>query len=278
MAPPALNTPLINVMRAAALKCARGIVRDFTEVEQLQVSKKGPSDFVSTADRRAEQLLIRELGKARPGFGFLAEEGGAKPAPDGTKNPTSRWIIDPIDGTTNYLHGIPHFAISIAAEEKGRLLAGLIYDPIKDDLFVADRGNGAYLNDRRLRVSAREHPGDSLFATGIPFQGRGDHALFSQQLSAVMAVSAGVRRMGAASLDLAYVAAGRYEGFWESGLSKWDIAAGILIVREAGGLVSDYDGREDVLASGNVVAGNQSLHGELRKLVNPKNFPNNIKA
>ena len=272
MAPPALNTPLINVMRAAALKCARGMVRDFTEVEQLQVSRKGPGDFVSTADKRTEQLLVRELGKARPGFGFLAEEGGVHPAPDGTKDPTRRWIIDPIDGTTNYLHGIPHFAISIAAEEDGKLTAGLVYDPIKDDMFVADRGNGAYLNDRRIRVSARNKMADSLFATGIPFLERGDHPLFSAQLAKVMEVSAGVRRMGAASLDLAYVAAGRYEGYWESELSPWDLAAGILIVREAGGLISDYEGREDIMRSGNVVAGNQSLHGELRQMVNPKNF------
>ncbi|MCR9257977.1 MAG: inositol monophosphatase [Alphaproteobacteria bacterium] len=272
MAPPALNTPLVNVMRAAALKCARAMVRDFTEIEQLQVSRKGPGDFVSTADKRAEQLLVRELGKARPGFGFLAEEGGVHPASDGNAAPTKRWIIDPIDGTTNYLHGIPHFAISIAAEEEGKITAGLVYDPIKDDMFVADRGNGAYLNDRRIRVSARSRMPDSLFATGIPFMDRGDHVLFNAQLAKVMAVSSGVRRMGAASLDLAYVAAGRYEGFWESGLSPWDLAAGILIVREAGGLVSDYDGRDEVMTSGNVVAGNQSLHGDLRTLVNPKNF------
>lgn len=270
MAPPALNTPLVNVMRGAALKAARGMVRDFTEVEQLQVSRKGPGDFVSTADKKAEETLIRELGKARPGFGFLAEEGGVKPSPSGEKNPAQRWIIDPIDGTTNFLHGIPHFAISVAAEENGKIVAGLIYDPIKDDMFVAERGQGAFLNDRRIRVSAREHMDVGLFATGIPFMDRGDHDLSLAQVKAVVSRSAGIRRQGAASLDLAYVAAGRYEGYWESALSIWDIAAGILIVREAGGMVSDYDGKDDMTVSGDVVAGNQRLQSVLRQLVNPK--------
>ncbi len=253
-------------MCGAAQKAARKLVRDFGEVEHLQVSKKGPADFVSAADITAEKTLIAELTKARPNFGFLLEEGEAIEGSD-TSN---RWIIDPLDGTSNFLHGIPHFAISIGLERDGDPFAGVIYEPVNDEMFWAERGQGAYLNGRRLRVSGREQMNESLFATGIPFMGRGDadeHDLFLRQLDAVMTVSAGVRRFGSAALDFAYVAAGRYEGFWEMGLHPWDMAAGIVLVREAGGFVTGLDGGKKMLESGNVLAANDSLHGPLLKLL-----------
>ncbi|MDP6121992.1 MAG: inositol monophosphatase family protein [Rhodospirillales bacterium] len=250
------RSALITVMTTAAYKAARKLVRDFGEVEHLQVSRKGPADFVSTADRRTEETLRAELTKARPGYGFLVEEAGEIAGTD-TSN---RWIIDPLDGTTNFLHGIPHFAISIALERDGGLVAGVIYAPIADEMFWAERGAGSYVNDRRLRVSARSKMEDSVFATGIPFKGVRDHALFSRQLSAVMAVSAGVRRFGSAALDLAYVAAGRFDGFWENGLHPWDVAAGIVLVREAGGLVGDIGGGDDMLHGGSILATNDSFY------------------
>lgn len=259
----ALRTALINVMANAATKVARRMVRDFGEVEQLQVSKKGPADFVSTADLRAERDLKAELGRARPTFGFLMEESGAVEGED----KSSRWIVDPLDGTTNFLHGIPHFAISIAVEVNGEITSGVIYDPIRDETFWAERGSGAYLNDRRLRVSAREKLPDAVFATGIPFLGRDGHAEFLASLEAVMPEVAGVRRFGSAALDMAYVAAGRYDGFWETGLSYWDIAAGLIIVREAGGFVTDFKGRSERLSEGEIVAANNKLHTPLRSLV-----------
>lgn len=253
------RSPLLNVMIAAAQKAARGLVRDFGEVEHLQVSRKGPADFVSAADRKAEAVLAAELTKARPRFGLLMEEGTSVVGAD-TSN---RWIVDPLDGTTNFLHGIPHFAISIALERDGEPVAGVVYEPIYDQMFWAEKGTGAHLNGRRLRVSARRDPADSIFATGIPFKGARDHELFLRQLEAVMAVSAGVRRFGSAALDLAYVAAGRYDGFWETGLNPWDIAAGIVLVREAGGFVSEIDGGPNMLTSGSLLAANNELHGPL---------------
>lgn len=259
----AIVNPLINVMEAAARKASRRLVRDFGEVEQLQVSRKGPGDFVSEADRRTEQILHDELHKARPSFGFLMEEGGAKEG-DGT---SERWIIDPIDGTTNFLHGIPHFAISVAAERDGELIAGLIYEPTRDELFWAAHGEGAFLNRRRLRVSERAHLGDALLATGIPFANRPGKKSFSAMLAAAMDRTAGVRRFGAASLDLAYVAAGRYEGFWETALQPWDVAAGIVIVREAGGMVSEIDGRGGMLHGRSILATNQRLYDPIRKML-----------
>ena len=258
-----LRTPLVNVMTAAAQKAARGLVRDFGEVEQLQVSKKGPADFVSLADRKAEQVLFEELLKARPKYGFLMEERGEVAGSD-TSN---RWIVDPLDGTTNFLHGIPQFAISIALERDGQPFAGVIYNPISDEMFVAEKGQGAFLNGRRLRVSARRDLGSSLFSTGIPFQGRDGHDPFLAQLREVMAVSAGVRRYGAAALDLAWVAAGRYEGFWERGLSPWDMAAGMILVTEAGGFVSDMAGGRDPFASRSIVAANTDMHPVLLDLL-----------
>jgi myo-inositol-1(or 4)-monophosphatase len=250
-------------MTAAAQKAARGLKRDFGEVEQLQVSRKGPSDFVSAADVRAEKVLRIELTKARPKFGFLLEEGGEIKGEDGHH----RWIVDPIDGTTNFLHGIPHFAISIGLEMDGEIIAGLVFNPITDEMFYAEKGKGAFLNDRRLRVSARDTLGDALLATGIPFRGRPGHAPFLAELERVMPAVAGVRRAGTASLDLAYVAAGRYDGYWEKGLQPWDIAAGILLVREAGGFISDFNGGKEDLAKGHVVAANAKLQRPLLDLL-----------
>ena len=261
----AYRSPLLNVMTAAALKAAKGLVRDFGELEQLQVSvsKKGPADFVSRADHRSESVLRAELTKARPTYGLLMEESGLHPGSD-TSN---RWVVDPLDGTTNFLHGIPHFSISIALERDGEPYAGVIYSPIPDEMFVAEKGTGAFLNGRRLRVSGRRNVEEALFATGIPFLGLANHGLFLRQLGAVMAVSSGVRRYGSAALDLAWVAAGRYDGFWENGLNAWDIAAGIVLVREAGGFVSDLDGGRKMFTGGGVLASNTALHESLIGLV-----------
>ncbi len=262
----ALRSAIINVMAMAADKAGRQLVRDFGEVEQLQVSRKGPADFVSSADTRAEKILRKSLMQAHPDFGLLMEESGETKGGDSRH----RWIVDPLDGTTNFLHGLPHFCISIALERDGQVIAGIVYDPIKDELFWAERGLGAYINDRRLRVSGRGRMREGIFATGIPFLGIQDgsgHALFLEQLGGVMAVCAGVRRFGSAALDLAYVAAGRYEGFWENGLNPWDVAAGVLLVREAGGQVTDISGRRYELGALNICAGNDQLHSPLRKLL-----------
>ena len=259
----ASGSALINVMIEAAGKAGRNLVRNFGDIESLQVSKKGPADFVSEADRRAEKIIYETLLKARPKYGFLMEERGAVAGED----ISNRWIVDPLDGTLNFLHGLPHFCVSIALERDGELFAGVIYEPISDQMFWAEKGQGAHLNGRRLRVSVRRELDESVFATGIPFRGRDGHEPFLAQLGEVMAVSAGVRRFGAAALDLAYVAAGRYEGFWEQGLNSWDMAAGIVILREAGGMVSDFAGRKRMLESGEIVATNGILHDELRKLL-----------
>jgi myo-inositol-1(or 4)-monophosphatase len=250
-------------MAAAALKAARGLIRDFGEVEQLQVSVKGPSDFVSAADLKAERLLKAELGRARPGYAMLFEEGGASPGGDGHH----RWIVDPLDGTTNFLHGIPHFAISIGLERDGEIVAGLVYDPTRNEMFTAEKGAGAYLNDRRLRVSARRQLGEALVATGMPFRGHAAPPEYFATVEAVTSATSGVRRFGAAALDLAWVAAGRYDGFWESDLAPWDTAAGCLLVREAGGFVSDYRGRSLPICDKQVIAGNDPLHSRLHKIV-----------
>jgi myo-inositol-1(or 4)-monophosphatase len=257
------RSALINVMAGAALKAARGLVRDFGEVEQLQVSMKGPADFVSAADIKAEKVLKQELSRSRPGFGFLMEESGV----DRGSDDRNRWLVDPLDGTTNFLHGIPHFAISIALERDGEIVAGVVYEPTRDELFWAEKGMGAFVNDRRLRVSARRSLADAVIGTGIPFRERGDHAAYLATLGAVMGATAGVRRMGSAALDLAYVAAGRYDGFWEFGLAPWDIAAGILLIREAGGSVTELRGGADLLATGNVLAANNNLAQPLGALI-----------
>ncbi len=261
--PQAYRSALYTVMERAVRKAGKQLARDFGEVEHLQVSVKGPSDFVSTADHASERLLKAELDKARPGYSFLMEESGSVRGTDRDHV----WIIDPLDGTTNFLHGIPHFAISVALEHKGELLAGMIYNPAVDELYWAEKGKGAYLNDRRLRVSGRRDLGEALIGTGIPFRGRGtdeDHKHYLKLLGATMARTAGLRRPGAAALDLAYVAAGRFDGFFEIGLNKWDIAAGILMVREAGGFVGDMDGDADPMKTGNIVTGNAKLFDPLR--------------
>lgn len=247
-------SPTLNVMIAAARKAARALARDFGEVENLQISRKGPSDFVTSADLKAEKTIFEELSKARPGYGFLMEERGAV---DGTDK-SHRWIVDPLDGTTNFLHGIPHFAISIGLEREGVLVAGVVYNVVRDELFWAEKGQGAYLNDRRLRVAARAELRDALIATGMPFLGKPDHDVFLTELKQVMERTSGVRRFGAASLDLAYVAAGRFDGFWERGLAAWDVAAGVVLVREAGGFVIEIDGG-DFMKSGAIVAANDRL-------------------
>jgi myo-inositol-1(or 4)-monophosphatase len=257
------RSAILNVMAAAAMKAARGLNRDFGEVENLQVSRKGPADFVSAADHRAEQVIRAELERARPGYGFLMEESGETAGRD----PQHRWIVDPLDGTSNFLHGIPHFAISIALERQGRLSAALVYNPIADELFTAERGAGAFLNDRRLRVAARTNLAEALIATGTPFKGRGDDRRYLGEIAAIMPAVAGIRRFGSAALDLAWVAAGRYDGFWERDLSPWDLAAGLLLVREAGGFATDMDGGDAIFAAGNVVAGNESMHGQLLRLL-----------
>jgi myo-inositol-1(or 4)-monophosphatase len=254
---------LMNVMLGAARKAGRSLARDFGEVQQLQVSLKGPANFVSAADTRAEEILYKELSHARPGYSFLFEERGAVDGADSTH----RFIVDPLDGTTNFLHGIPLFAISIALERDGELVAGLIYNPASAEVFTAERGKGAYLNDRRLRVAARTELDDCVLVTGIPHRGKSDHDVFLREAQAVMAATAGIRRTGAAALDLAWVAAGRFDGYWERNLRAWDLAAGIVILREAGGFVSDIDGKDRMLDNGSVVAGNETIHRKLLKLV-----------
>jgi myo-inositol-1(or 4)-monophosphatase len=254
-----LKSALINVMVAAARKAARSLKRDFGEVENLQVSLKGPANFVTAADRRAEETLYTELSKARPGYGFLGEEGGRREGTD--KSHT--WIVDPLDGTTNVLHGIPHFAISIGLARDDTVVAGVIYNPANDELYTAERGKGAFLNDQRLRVAARKRLADSVVACGLPHLGRGDLALGRRELGQVQERVAGLRRFGAAALDLAFVAAGRFDGYWERDMSPWDLAAGILMVRESGGFITDADGGDAMFTKGHVVAGNELVHREL---------------
>ncbi len=256
-------SPALNVMTTAARKAGRGLIRDFGELENLQVSMKGPADFVSTADKRTERILVEELTRARPGYNFLVEESGVIEGPD----KSHRFIIDPLDGTTNFLHSIPHFAISIALEREGQLASAVVFNPVTDEMFTAERSHGAYLNEKRLRIAARKSLPESLIATGIPFLGRDGHERFLGELAAVMNATAGVRRFGAAALDLAYVAAGRFDGFWERGLHAWDIAAGVLLVREAGGFVSDMEGRAPALDAGHILAANEALHPQLLKLL-----------
>ncbi|AZO52548.1 inositol monophosphatase [Mesorhizobium sp. M00.F.Ca.ET.151.01.1.1] len=257
------RSALLNVMVQAAMKAGRSLSRDFGEVQNLQVSMKGPGDYVSQADRKAEDIVFAELSKARPGYGFLMEERGAVAGDDSQH----RWIVDPLDGTTNFLHGIPLFAVSIALERQGQIVAGVIYNPAMDELYTTERGGGAFMNDRRLRVAGRTKLVDTVIGCGVPHLGRGHHGNFLVELRNVMAEVSGVRRMGSASLDLAYVAAGRMDGFWEVGLSAWDIAAGLLLIREAGGFASDMDGGQDMLDTGTVVAGNEIIQRALLKTV-----------
>ena len=262
------HSGLITVMERAVRKAAPRLRRDFGEVEQLQVSRKGPADFVSMADKRAEQTIVEELRNARPDWGMLLEEGGEVEG-----NPSKpRWLVDPLDGTTNFLHGIPHFAISIAVEDKTsagkpEITHGLVYQPLTDESFWAEKGRGAWLQDRRLRVSARRDLVETVIGTGIPHCGRGMPAEWAKIYSAVAPEVAGIRRLGSAALDLAWVAAGRFDGFWEDDLDPWDSAAGVLLVREAGGFVSDYRGSDRIFERREYIAASGSIHSKLQKLI-----------
>ncbi len=260
-----MSTPsaLVKVMIDAARKAARGLIRDFGEVAELQVSKKGTADYVSAADLKAEQVLFEALSKARPGYSFLAEERGLVEGTDKTHT----FIVDPLDGTTNFLHSIPQFAINIALERDGQVVAAVTYNPIANEMFWAERGKGAFVNDRRLRVAARRDLLECVLATGIPFAGRPGHAQFLKELHQVAQRVSGVRRFGSAALDLAWVAAGRFDGYWERSLSAWDIAAGVLLVTEAGGMVTAPDGGPVDLAKGGVCAGNLEIHPQIVQLL-----------
>ncbi|SEN71001.1 myo-inositol-1(or 4)-monophosphatase [Methylobacterium sp. UNC300MFChir4.1] len=249
----------MTVMVDAVRKAARGLRRDYGEVENLQVSRKGPGDFVSAADRKAEEVLRDALMKARPGYSLVLEENGIIEGTD--KSHT--WHIDPLDGTSNFLHGVPHFAVSVGLEREGQIVAGVIFDPIKDELFVAERGKGAYLNNRRLRVSGRQDMADALVGYGTPYLGRGSHPRLLRELGAVMAVAGGTRRMGSAALDMAYVACGRLDAYWERDLQTYDFAAGVILVREAGGFVTSADGAAEPLVPRSVACGNEGLHRDL---------------
>lgn len=267
-------SPVVNLMTRAAFKAAKGMVRDFGEVEHLQVSRKGPGDFVYTADKRTEKILYEVLHAAQPAYNFLMEESGEiLHSPRGAP----QWIIDPLDGTKNFLHGVPHFAISIALKDAGEIIAGIVYDPIKDEMFWTHKGYGAFLNQRRLRVSTRQQMRDMLLATSLPSlkHKSGGIQVGFDSLKHLLPRVASIRSYGALALDLAYVAAGRYDGFWAYGARPWDIAAGILLVKEAGGFISDHKGsQQDMLNSGNVIAGNEAvyrfLQAELHTFVNPE--------
>ncbi len=253
----------LNLMMKAARKAGRSLVKDFREVENLQVSTKGPGDFVSKADREAERIIKEELMGGRPTYGWLGEETGGQDGQD----PTRRWIVDPLDGTTNFLHGMPHWAVSIALEHKGEIVSAVVYDAAKDELFWAEKGAGAWMNDRRMRVSGRRELHEAVFATGVPFGAKSTLPAMLQDLARLMPACAGVRRWGAASLDLAYVAAGRYDGYWERELQAWDIAAGVLLVREAGGFVSAIRDGDDPLEKGAVICANEPLFEPFRKII-----------
>ena len=258
-----LGSANLNLMIKAARKAGRSLVKDFREVENLQVSMKGAGDFVSRADIAAEEILKTELMGARPSYGWLGEETGGEAGQD----PTRRWIVDPLDGTTNFLHGLPHWAVSIALEHKGEVVAGVIYDPAKDELFWAEKGVGAFLNDRRIRVSGRRHMIECLFATGIPFGALKTLPATLQDLAQLMPACAGVRRWGSAALDLAYVAAGRCDGFWERGLNAWDIAAGVILVREAGGFVEALQPDTRLMDTGSVLAANPEVFEPFARII-----------
>ena len=259
-----IRSALMNVMTSAAIKAGRGLKRDFGEVGNLQVSMKGPGDFVSLADQRAEKVLFEELSKARPGYGFVMEESGRVEGSDKTHT----WHIDPLDATTNFLHAIPMFAVSIALEREGQIVAGVIYNPANDEMYVAEKGQGAFGDNRRLRVAARRELSQALIGCGVPHLGKAaQHPRFKAELAAVMAKVVNIRRMGCAALDLAYVAAGRFDAFWERGINSWDIAAGALLIREAGGFVTGADGEDNFLETGTICAGNEAMHREMLALL-----------
>jgi len=250
-----MDSPLINIMQKAAKKASRGLRRDFNELENLQVKTKGPANFVTASDIRTQKIIYEELSYAKPDWSFIMEE--SKPIEN--QNTKARFIIDPIDGTTNFMHGNPNFAISIAAEIDNRLEAAIIYSPITDEMFTAERGKGSFLNDKRIRVATRKKLSESILVTGIPHLGRGNKELFIKEMDKIIPEVAGIRRSGSAALDLAWIAAGRYDIFWERGLSVWDIAAGILLVREAGGFAKGIDGSDQDLWNGNIISGNDDI-------------------
>ena len=253
----------LNLMLKAARRAGKSLVKDFREVENLQVSTKGPGDFVSKADREAERMIKEDLMAGRPTYGWLGEES----APEAGADPTRRWIVDPLDGTTNFLHGIPHWAVSIALEHKGEIVSAVVFDAAKDEMFWAEKGAGAWMNERRLRVSGRRQLHEAVFATGVPFGAKKTLPASLGDLARLMPACAGVRRWGAASLDLAYVAAGRYDGYWERELQPWDIAAGILLVKEAGGIVQAVREGDDILDSGAVLCANDPLFAQFSKII-----------
>ncbi|MGH1455357.1 MAG: inositol monophosphatase family protein [Alphaproteobacteria bacterium] len=260
----AVQTPIMTMMMRASEKAARSLIRDFNEVEHLQVSRKGPGDFVSAADRRSEEIIFEELSKARPDYAFLMEESGAK----GNQNSDYRWIIDPLDGTSNFLHGLPHWCISIALEHNGQIVAGLVHDPVKDEIFHAEKGKGAFMRRRRLRVSGRADAEPSMIATGQPGRAKAKREKFNAEYQAMQIAGFGLRRFGAAALDLAYVGAGRFDGFWERDIKAWDIAAGYLIVKESGGFISDVDDRnKNPVDTGCVLATNEHLYEPIKKVL-----------
>jgi len=253
----------LNIMIKAARRAGRSLVKDFREVEHLQVSMKGAGDFVSKADFAAEEIIKEDLLGARPTYGWMGEESSSIEG----KDPTRRWIVDPLDGTTNFLHGMPHFAVSIALEHKGEIVAGVVFDPAKDEMFIAEKGAGAWMNESRLRVSGRRSMIETVYATGLPFGGRADLPETLQDLARVLPGCAGVRRWGAAALDLAYVTAGRYDGYWERSLNAWDIAAGIIIVKEAGGLLEAINPGANPLDDGTVVCANEQMFEPFAKII-----------
>ena len=260
----AVNSPIMTIMMRASEKAARSLLRDFNEVEHLQVSRKGPGDFVSAADRRSEEIIYAELSKARPDYAFLMEESGVK----GNKDSDFRWIIDPLDGTSNFLHGLPHWCISIALEHNGEIVAGLVHDPVKDEIFSAEKGKGAFMSRRRLRISGRDTAEASMIAIGQPSHSQAKRDLFNAEYKAMQMAGFGLRRFGAAALDLAYVGAGRFDGYWERGLKPWDVAAGYLIAKESGGFISDIDDKKkNPVDTGNVLVANERLYEPMKKVL-----------
>ena len=254
-----LDSPNINVMVKACRKAAKVIIRDFGEVENLQVSLKGPGDYVTASDKKVEKILIEELQKARPNYSILSEEIG-----EINNDESFKWIIDPIDGTSNFLHGIPHFAISIGLEHNKEIICGIVYDPIKDEMFTAEKGNGSYINNQRMRVSARSKLQDSIIFSGGPrFNSTNKDITFDEYKKISSKVNIAIRKLGSASLDMAYVAAGRCDGFWQRDLNYWDIAAGIILVKEAGGFVTDFKGKNEYLQNKTTLATNSKINDEM---------------
>ena len=258
-----LSSANINVMVKACRKAAKTLIRDFGEIENLQVSIKGPGDFVTASDKKVEKILIDELQKARPNYSILSEEIGKI-----NNDESFKWIIDPIDGTANFLHGIPHFAISIGLEHDGEIICGIIYDPIKDEMFVAEKGNGSYLNNQRIRVSSRSKLENCIIFTGGPKIGVKNRELFLKEYNNVSSkVPTTIRKLGSASLDMAYVAAGRCDGFWQRDLKYWDIAAGIILVKESGGFVTDFKGEKGYMQNKTILVTNSKINNEMIEIL-----------